>query len=51
MRLAPEAADGYRRTWHRPDLRADRHVAYAVQWFIFALLTAGLYLRLNLKRL
>ncbi|OHC70004.1 MAG: hypothetical protein A3H93_17170 [Rhodocyclales bacterium RIFCSPLOWO2_02_FULL_63_24] len=51
LQLAPEASDGYRRTWHRPDLRADRHVAYAVQWFIFALLTAGLYLRLNLKRL
>lgn len=49
LRLDPDAQNGYLRIWHRPDLRADRHVAYAVQWFIFALLTAGLYFRLNLK--
>lgn len=51
LQLDPEVADGYLRKWRQPDLRADRHVAYAVQWFIFALLTAGLYFRLNLKRL
>lgn len=50
LRLAPDASDGYQRKWHQPDMRADRHVAYAVQWFIFALLTAGLYVGLNLKR-
>lgn len=51
LQLDPAMADGYQRKWRQPDLRADRHVAYAVQWFIFALLTAGLYFRLNLKRL
>lgn len=50
LRLDPGGPDGYQRKWHQPELRADRHVAYAVQWFIFALLTAGLYFRLNLKR-
>lgn len=50
LQLDPGAPDGYQRKWRQPDLRADRHVAYAVQWFIFALLTAGLYFRLNLKR-
>lgn len=28
----------------------DRHTAYAVQWFAFALIAAVLYLALNLKR-
>lgn len=50
LRLDPGTPDGYLRKWYQPDLRADRHVAYAVQWFIFALLTAGLYFSLNLKR-
>jgi surfeit locus 1 family protein len=50
LQLDPASGDGYQRKWQRPDLRAQRHVAYAVQWFIFALLAAGLYFGLNLKR-
>lgn len=49
LQLSPAAPDGYQRNWHRPALRAERHVAYAVQWFIFALITAALYLGLSLK--
>lgn len=48
--LAPEAPDGYRREWRPPDGRGDRHLAYAVQWFIFALIAAGVAVRLNSSR-
>ncbi|MBI5108939.1 MAG: SURF1 family protein [Rhodocyclales bacterium] len=42
------AIDGAAR--QRAESRADRHTAYAVQWFAFALIAAILYLVLNLKR-
>jgi surfeit locus 1 family protein len=45
--MSPEDPDGYRREWRLPEARADRHMAYAVQWFIFAAIAAGLALRLN----
>ena len=50
LQLDATANDGFQRKWRRPDLRAERHVAYAVQWFLFAVIAAGLYLGLNLKR-
>ena len=48
--LDPAAPDGFARRWQRHELRAERHTAYAFQWFTFALITAGLYLGLNLRR-
>lgn len=42
--LDPAERDGYRRDWHPPPPRADRHVAYAVQWFLFALIALGIAL-------
>ena len=50
LRLDPAAADGYRRQWQAPGLTPERHVAYAVQWFLLAALAIGLYIRLNLHR-
>lgn len=48
--LADDEPGGYRREWRLPDLQADRHVAYALQWFFFALLAAGLLVVLNRRR-
>jgi surfeit locus 1 family protein len=45
-----DARDGLVREWERPDAGADRHRAYALQWFSLAGLTAVLYVVLNLKR-
>jgi surfeit locus 1 family protein len=45
-----EADDGLVRDWPRPDLGADKHKAYALQWYAFALLTVILYVVLNLRR-
>ncbi len=42
--------DGLLRRWPTPDSGAAKHSAYALQWYIFALLTAILYVALNLKR-
>jgi surfeit locus 1 family protein len=45
-----DAGDGLVREWDRPDAGADRHRAYALQWFAFAALAAVLYVVLNLER-
>jgi surfeit locus 1 family protein len=51
VRLDASAADGYRRDWRpSPDFGPERHVAYAVQWFAFALVTILLFVALNLRR-
>lgn len=49
LRLDPESPDGFVRNWVQAAGKTDRHLAYALQWFIFALLAAGLYGFLNLK--
>jgi surfeit locus 1 family protein len=41
---------GYVRDWHPTGLGPERHIAYAVQWWGFAALAAGLYARLNWQR-
>lgn len=50
IRLDPALADGFRRDWREPVTSPARHAAYAVQWFLFAALLAGLYIGLNLER-
>lgn len=50
LRLDPTAPDGYLRHWQTPGLGAERHRAYALQWFLFAVLLVGLYVGLNLRR-
>lgn len=37
---------GYLRHWPRPDAGAERHLAYALQWFGFALASLGIWLYL-----
>jgi len=50
LQLDATASDGFQRKWPRPGLKAERHVAYAVQWFVFALIVTGLYLGFNIRR-
>jgi len=42
--------DGLLRRWPRAESDAAKHRAYALQWYIFAVLTVILYAALNLKR-
>lgn len=49
LRLDPESPQGFARNWTPPAHKADRHQAYALQWFAFALIAAGLYCYLNLR--
>jgi len=42
--------DGYVREWTVPGTTADRHLAYAVQWFAFAALAAAIWLALSFRR-
>jgi surfeit locus 1 family protein len=45
-----DAADGLTREWTRPDSGVQKHRGYALQWYIFAILTVVLYVSLNLRR-
>ena len=51
LRLHPDQADGFRRDWPAPPMTAEKHLAYAVQWFamagVFALLMLGILWRLH----
>jgi surfeit locus 1 family protein len=45
-----DLGDGLLRRWPPAESGAAKHRAYALQWYIFALLTVILYVALNLKR-
>jgi len=49
--LDPQAPDGYDRRWH-PALHMTpaRHVAYAIQWFVFAIVAAVVLFVASLRR-
>jgi surfeit locus 1 family protein len=42
--------NGFLREWQPPGLTADRHWAYGVQWYAFAVLALALWLALNITR-
>lgn len=49
--LDPAQPDGYERVWEaRLPVGPGRHIAYAVQWFAFAVVAAALYFILTLRR-
>ena len=50
VRLSPQQAGGYKRKWTIIPMSADKHLAYAVQWFALAAVPFILLLVLNLKR-
>ena len=45
-----DGADGLIRSWPRLDAGADTHRAYALQWYVMSVLTAFLWVTLNLAR-
>lgn len=49
--LAPDQPGYYQRSWNPVWADPEKSRAYALQWFIFALIAAGLYLFLNLRKL
>ena len=50
VRLSPQQAGGYKREWSLIAMSADKHLAYAVQWFGLAAVPIILLLVLNIKR-
>ncbi len=48
--LAPEQDGLYQRHWNPAWADPEKSRAYAVQWFIFALIALGLYIFLNLRK-
>ena len=46
---APEPG-GYAREWPAPDLRPDKNVGYAFQWFAMALAVIAVYVWTGLRR-
>jgi surfeit locus 1 family protein len=48
--LAPDQPGYYQRSWSPVWADPDKSRAYALQWFIFTLIAAGLYLFLNLRK-
>lgn len=42
--------NGYLREWQPPGLTADRHWAYGVQWYAFAVLAIALWLILGMRK-
>jgi cytochrome oxidase assembly protein ShyY1 len=49
--LAPDQPGFYQRSWNPVWADPEKSRAYALQWFIFALIAVGLYLFLNLRKL
>jgi surfeit locus 1 family protein len=47
--LDPHASNGFVRDWSIVIMPPAKHYAYAVQWFLFALIALSLYVCLNLK--
>ncbi len=48
--LDPGVPDGYVREWVVPGTTPDRHLGYAVQWFAFAALAAGIWFVLSFRK-
>lgn len=50
LELSPNASHGYVRNWQPYYGKIGKHLGYAAQWFIMALIVVFLYLKLNTKR-
>ena len=48
--LSPDEASGYVRDWQPYYGKIGKHLGYAAQWFIMALIAVFLYIKLNTKR-
>ncbi len=50
IRMDAAAEDGYLRNWPKIPISADKHLAYAVQWFALALAVVVIFTLLNFNR-
>jgi surfeit locus 1 family protein len=50
VELSPKSTHGYVRQWQPYFGKIDKHIGYAVQWFIMAFIALFLYVKLNMKR-
>ena len=48
--LDPSSSDGYVRKWEPYTGSIEKHIGYAIQWFLMALVLAIIGLRIGLKR-
>lgn len=48
--LDPDSPDGFVRDWRPAVVGPERHVGYALQWFLFAVALSIIYVAVNLKR-
>ncbi len=46
----PDDAHGFARYWPREFPKEGMHIGYAIQWFAFAVIALGIFLRLSLSR-
>jgi len=50
LRLGAEQPYGFVRAWSEVVVQPERHTAYALQWFLFALIAVVIYLSVSLKQ-
>lgn len=50
LRLAPDADAGYKRDWPEPGSGMEKHLGYAFQWFMLAVVLVIIYFAVSLER-
>lgn len=50
IRLNSDEANGYIRQWPIVSMSPNRHIGYAIQWYVMALIVLGLFVGLNVKK-
>jgi len=50
IKMDEDLPDGYVRQWRLDYIKPERHIGYALQWFIFAAIALGLWLWFGFKR-
>ncbi len=50
MQQTSDTGDGLERAWEPPNLGADKHRSYALQWYSMAVLILVLYVALNIRK-
>ena len=48
--LGNDSPNGFTRDWPTPGFNPEKHEAYATQWFVMAVIVAGLFVVLNLEK-
>ena len=48
--LGNDSPNGFRRDWPTPGFNPEKHEAYATQWFVMAVIVAGLFFGLNFEK-